>query len=212
MNKIMSMLLGVWLASASVLAQAEELKAPDALIRDVVNEVLDAVAKDKALHDGDQQKVQALVEAKILPQFDFTRLTQKTVGGKNWRAATPEQRTALTSEYRNFLVRFYTKAFTSYKEQKVEVKPLKQAPVDDEVTVKSVITKAGAQPVQVDYDLYKTATGWKVYDVSIQEISLVGTYKKQFAEKIDQSSIDGLIQWLKDNNQTAATAKKAVEK
>lgn len=212
MKKLMAGLLGMWLAGSSLLAQAEAFKAPDVLIRDVVNEVLDAVAKDKALHDGDQQKVQALVEAKILPQFDFTRLTQKTVGGKNWRAATAEQRTTLTSEYRNFLVRFYTKAFTSYKDQKVDVKPLKQAPVDDEITVKSTITKPGAQPVQVDYDLYKTASGWKVYDVSIQEISLVGTYKSQFAEKIAQSGIDGLIAWLKDNNQTAASAKKTATK
>lgn len=212
MKKMMAVVLGLWLAGASMLAHADDLKAPDALIRDVVNEVLDALTKDKALHDGDQQKVQALVEAKILPQFDFTRVTQKTVGGKSWRAATPEQRTALTSEYRNFLVRFYTKAFTSYKDQKVEVKPLKQAPVDDEVTVKSTITKPGGQPVQVDYDLYKTAAGWKVYDVSIQEISLVGTYKSQFAEKIAQSGIDGLIAWLKDNNQSAAAGKKAVAK
>ncbi|WP_035382786.1 ABC transporter substrate-binding protein [Ferriphaselus sp. R-1] len=204
MKKLMAMVLGLWLAGAAAWAQAEEFKAPDALIRDVVNEVLEAISKDQALHNGDKQKVQALVETKILPQFDFTRLTQKTIGGKSWRAATPEQRTSLTSEYRSFLVRFYTKAFTSYQDQKVEIKPLKQAPVDDEVTVRSLISKPGAQPVMVDYDLYKTASGWKVYDVSIQEISLVATYKKQFAEKIEQSGIDGLIQWLKDNNQAAS--------
>lgn len=211
MKKMVAIILGVWLASMSLLVQADDSTAPDVLIKEIVKEVLDAVAKDKALHDGDTQKVKDLVEAKVLPHFDFTRMTQKTVGGKNWRAATPEQRAALTSEYRNFLVRFYTKAFTAYQDQKIEVKPLKVAAADEEVTVKTQITKPGAQPVLVDYDMHKTATGWKTYDVSVQEISLVGTYKAQFAEKIEQSGIDGLIKWLSDNNHAAATSKKAAK-
>lgn len=207
MRRIIAMALGLYLAGASVLVRADEVKAPDVLISEIVKEVLDAVGKDKALHDGDSQKVKDLVEARVLPHFDFTRMTQKTVGAKSWRAATPEQRTALISEYRNFLVRFYTKAFAAYQDQKVEVKPLKMSPADDEVTVKTQIVKAGVQPVLVDYDMHKTPSGWKTYDVSVQEISLVGTYKQQFAEKIEQSGIDGLIKWLSEKNQSANTRK-----
>jgi phospholipid transport system substrate-binding protein len=211
MKKMWMWMLGAVLAAASAAVQADVAKAPDALIGGAVQEVIDALGKDKALRDGDKQKVREIIEAKVVPLFDFTRMTQKTLGKKNWNAATPEQRTALTQEYHHFLVRFYTGAFSSYQDQKVEIKPLKLADSDSDVTVKSIITKPGNQPVTVSYDLYKTSAGWKIYDVAVQEIGLIDTYKKQFAEKIEQSGLDGLIKWLADSNQ-GAQAKKASAK
>jgi phospholipid transport system substrate-binding protein len=201
MKKIISILLAGVLSSASLLAVAEDL-APDALIKTTVQEVLSIVKQDKDIQAGNQKKVLELVDAKVVPHFNFTRMTQLAVG-KGWRTATPEQKQALTTEFRNMLVRTYTKAFTGYKDQAVEVKPAKIIAGEDELTVKTLISKPGAPSVTVDYEMQKTPNGWKVFDLTVEGISLVTSYRSSFADQVQQGGIDGLIQTLADKNKTA---------
>lgn len=191
------------------IAQAEII-APDVLIKDTAQDVITIVKQDKDIQSGNQKKILALVDAKILPNFDFTRMTQ-LAAGKYWRQATPEQKKALVSEFRNMLVRTYTKAFTMYKDQTIEVKPLKLAATDTETTVKTQIIKVGGQPTAVDYQMKKAADGWKVFDVVIEGVSMVTSYRGTFSSQIEQSGIDSLIKSLADMNAGAdnGTLKKA---
>lgn len=191
------------LICAAGVAQAEVL-APDALIRDTAQEVIVIVKQDPDFKAGNQKKILALVDAKVLPNFDFVRMTQLAMG-KYWRQAAPAQKQALVSEFRNMLVRTYTKAFTLYRDQTVEVKPLKIAADDTETTVKTRVIKSGAQPTAVDYQMKKSADGWKVFDVAIEGVSMVTSYRGTFATQIEQSGnvdqgIDALIKTLSDMN------------
>ena len=204
MKKIFALCIAVLLMGVPPLAHAEPLE-PEALIRNTVDEVMAIVKQDKDIQAGNQRKILALVDAKVLPHFNFTRMTRLTVG-KHWRVATPEQRQALETEFRNLLVRTYTKAFTVYRDQKVEIKPLKMERDATEVTIKSSIIKPGTPSVPVDYDMEKTADGWKVYDVYIEGVSLVTSYRSTFSEQIQQSGIEGLIKTLVEKNKIAANA------
>ena len=191
----------VMLCMAGV-AQAE-MVAPDELIKATAQDVLTIVKQDKDIQAGNQKKILALVDAKVLPHFDFTRMTQLAMG-KHWRTATNEQKQALVTEFRNMLVRTYTKAFTVYRDQAIEMKPLKMADDATEVTVKTTINKPGATPVPVDYAMRKTSAGWKAFDVSIEGISMVNSYRGTFASEIQENGIDGLIKTLADKNASAA--------
>ena len=183
-------------------AQAE-MVAPDVLIDTTVRDVIAIVKQDKDIQAGDQKKILELVDAKVLPHFDFVRMTQLAVG-KYWRRATNEQKQALVTEFRNMLVRTYTKAFTVYRDQTVEMKPFKMATDATEVTVKTAIIKPGAAPVPVDYEMRKTNDGWKAFDVSIEGVSMVNSYRGTFGTQIEQNGIDGLIKVLADKNADAA--------
>jgi phospholipid transport system substrate-binding protein len=198
MNKIVALCLGGTLMAATLVARADATD-PDVLIKNTAQEVLAIVKQDKDIQAGDKKKLLALVDAKVLPNFDFERMTQLAVG-KGWRSATPEQKKTLVTEFRNLLVRTYTNAFTGYKNQTIEVKPLKIAAGADEVTVKSLILKPGEQPVAVDYEMEKTPDGWKAFDLSVEGASLVTTYRGTFSEQVQQSGIDGLIKMLVDKN------------
>ena len=198
MTALQKMILGVSMYGMLGTAQAE-LVAPDVLIKNTVQEVITVIKQDKGIQSGDQKKIAALVDAKVLPHFDFVRMTQLAVG-KNWRSATPEQKQALVTEFRNILVRTYTKVFTVYRDQTVEVKPLRTAADDTEVTVKTVITKPGSQPIPVDYEMKKATDGWKVFDISIEGVSMVLSYRGTFTSQIQESGIDGLIKTLSDKN------------
>jgi phospholipid transport system substrate-binding protein len=200
MKGLLKIVVGLLCAMGA--AQAE-MVAPDALIQATVQEVLAVVKQDKDIQAGNQKKILELVDAKVLPHFDFTRMTQLAVG-KSWRQATPEQRQALVTEFRNMLVRTYTKAFTVYRDQTVEVKPFKMAADATDVTVKTSINKAGAQPVLVNYEMEKTSNGWKAYDVSIEGVSMVSSYRGTFTSEIQEKGIDGLIKTLSDRNASAA--------
>lgn len=197
------LLLGMILSMGAARA---EIVAPDALIRDTAQEVITIVKQDSDIKAGNQKKILALVDAKVLPHFNFTHMTQLAVG-KYWRQATPEQQKALVAEFRNMLVRTYTNAFTLYRDQKIEVKPVKMAAADTETIVNSRIIKSGGQPTAVDYKMEKTADGWKVYDVIIEAVSLVTNYRGQFATTIQQSGIDGLIKELSGMNANAVMRK-----
>lgn len=203
MRVVKKAILVVSMCAAAAVAHAEVV-APDALIRNTVDEVTAIIKQDKDIQAGDQKKILALVDAKVLPHFDFTRMTQLAVG-KYWRTATPGQKQALVTEFRNMLVRTYTKVFTVYRDQTIEVKPFKLA-VDDETeaTVKTLIFKPGSQPIPVDYELKKAADGWKAFDISIEGVSMVMSYRGTFTTQIQESGIDGLIKTLADKNANAA--------
>jgi phospholipid transport system substrate-binding protein len=172
---------------------------PDVLARTSTQEVLAILKQDKELQNGNQAKVYQLVEAKILPNFDFNRMTQLALG-KNWPRATAKQKQSLVTEFRNLLVRTYSSSLTAYTNQTVEFKPLAMKPEDTDVTVRSEIRQPGGQPIPINYSMYKTAFGWKVYDVTIDGVSLVTNYRASFANTIRQNGIDGLIKALADQS------------
>ena len=196
------------LGLAMSLAHAVE-QGPDVVIRDTVQDVLTVIKQDKAIQNGDQKKIVALVEEKILPRFDFVRMTRLAVG-KSWRTATPVQKQALVQEFHTLLVRTYAKVFAVYRDQVVEIKPFRMAADADEATVKTSINKPGAQPVLVDYEMIRTPEGWKAFDVIIEGVSMVTSYRGTFASEIDQGGIDRLIKVLADKN--AASANEPLKK
>jgi phospholipid transport system substrate-binding protein len=211
MKKILALLFGVLLLCAASGARADVLD-PDVLIKNTVHDVLEIVRADKDLRAGNQKKLLELVDAKVLPHFNFEHMTKLAVG-KSWKKATPEQKQELMSEFRILLVRTYTKAFTSYRDQIVEVKPFKLDPAANEVTIKTAIVKPGSQqPILVDYDMEKMPDGWKVYDLTVEGVSLVTSYRGTFADQIQQIGIDGLIKTLVDKNRTAASNAALAEK
>ena len=203
MTFLQRIILAVSLLSIVILARAE-MVAPDVLIDSTVKEIIAVVKQDKDIRAGDQKKILALVDAKVLPHFDFERMTQLAVG-KYWRTATPEQKQALITEFRNMLVRTYTKVFTVYSNETIEVKPLKMdADMTDEVTVKTVINRAASPSIPVDYEMRKSDKGWRAFDISIEGVSMVMSYRGTFTSQIQQGGIDGLIKTLSDKNTSAA--------
>jgi phospholipid transport system substrate-binding protein len=176
--------------------------APDQLVKNVSNEVLDIIRKDKDIQNGNTKKAIELVEAKVLPHFNFQRMTAQAVG-KDWRQATPAQQKALSDEFRTLLVRTYSNALTAYKNQTIDFKPVKMAPADTEVTVKTEIKQAGAKPIGINYELEKNGSGWKVYDVVIADVSMVTSYRDQFRQEIASDGLDGLLKSLQAKNKSA---------
>jgi phospholipid transport system substrate-binding protein len=210
--KIFSLLFPLFLLGVPLAAQAEILP-PDELIKATVHDVLEVINKDKRANEVNNKKLLDFIDAKVLPHFNFERMTRLAVG-KSWRAATPEQKSALVVEFRTLLVRTYSKAFTLYNNVSVETKPVTVPASADEVTVKTVILRPGAPPVPVNYEMEKTDAGWKAFDVTVEGISLVATHRGSFAEKVQQSGIDGLIKSLTELNQSSASssASKAASK
>ncbi len=176
--------------------------APDVTLKAVTLEVIAIIRQDTDIQAGNPAKVADLVESRILPLFDFTRMTQIAVA-QNWRLATPEQQKALTTEFKTLLVRTYSTALSSYRDQVIEFKRLRAASGDTEVTVRSVMMQPGAPPLTMDYDMEKIAAGWKVYDIKIDGVSLITTYRETFAGKVRESGVDGLIKSLSDKNRHA---------
>jgi phospholipid transport system substrate-binding protein len=198
------MAAGVSSAQAPVASTA----APDALVRDLSNEVLNAIRTDRALAAGDPNRVQKLVDEKILPYVDFQKMTRLAVG-RGWRQASPEQRTTLTREFRALLVRTYSGALSQVQDHKVELRPFRAQPADTDVLVRTNIVASKGDPIQIDYRLEKTDAGWKIYDVNILGVWLVENYKTQFASEINANGIDGLIKTLVERNKQLEQGKKA---
>lgn len=187
-------------------AQAQEV-APDALVKDVSEEVLDIVRKDKDIQSGNTRKAIDLVEAKVLPHFNFARMTQLAMA-RDWRQATPAQQKTVTDEFRLLLVRTYSKALTEYREQTINYKPLKMKPADTDVKVRTDVKQPGGKPVEIDYYLEKLETGWKVYDIEVGGISLVTNYRESFAQEVRNGGVDGLIKSLQAKNKSGETSAK----
>ena len=178
---------------------------PDVLARTTTQEVLAILKQDKELQNGNLSKAYQLVEAKILPNFDFNRMTQLVIG-KHWARASAQQKQALVTEFRNLLVRTYSSSLTAFTNQTVVFKPLTIKPDDTDVTVRSEIRQPGGQPIPIDYRMYKTTFGWKIYDVTIDSVSLVTNYRSSFSSTIRQKGIDGLIKTLADQSSRNSAA------
>ena len=196
-RKIAATLLAV--LSFSVFAQ----EAPDVLVHRVTEEVLEIVRKDKEIQNGNTQKAIELVDAKVLPHFNFARMTALAVG-KDWRKASPQQQQQLTQEFKTLLVRTYSNALTGYKNQKLVYKPFKMNPGDSDALVRTEVVQPGSKPVQIDYSLEKQDAGWKVYDVVVAGISLVTNYRDQFGQEVRNGGIDGLIAAIAGKNKSLA--------
>jgi len=193
------------MALVPALAAAEE--SPEALVKRVTDEVLAIIKSDKDLQSGNMTKVVQLAEQKVLPHFDFERMTRLAVG-KNWRAADDAQKTSLVNEFRTLLVRTYSSSLAAYRNQSIEVKPGKSAPSDKEALVRTAVIQQGGPSIPIDYSMEKTDSGWKVYDVVIDGASLVTTYRGSFNDQIQKGGVDGLIKSLQDRNRAPEAAKK----
>ena len=184
-------------------------EAPDALIDRLTKEALDTIANDKAVQAGDVGRIIALMDEKVMPYLNFQRMTASAVG-PGWRQATPEQRSRLEGEFKTLLVRTYAGAMSQAKNLSFQVKPLRSAPEDKEVIVRTVITGRG-DPVQLDYRLEKTpgvGAGWKIFNMNVLGVWLVDTYRSQFAQEINAKGVDGLIAKLVEMNKNNAAAAK----
>ena len=184
-------------------------EAPDALIKRLSEDVIGTIKADKTLQTGDIGRVIALVDSKIMPNVNFQRMTASAVGPA-WRQATPEQKKQLQDEFKTLLVRTYAGAMSQAKNLSFQVKPLRSAPEDKEVIVRTVITGRG-DPVQLDYRLEKTpgvGAGWKIFNMNVLGVWLVDTYRSQFAQEINAKGVDGLIAKLVEMNKNNAAAAK----
>jgi phospholipid transport system substrate-binding protein len=191
---VLTALAPLWPAHAAV--------APDALVRDLSTQVLDAVKADPAIQAGDVAKVIVLVDQKILPYLNFPRMTASAVG-RHWRSATPAQQDKLQAEFKTLLVRTYAGALAQVKDQTVQLKPLRARPDDTEVVVRTEV-KGSGEPIQLDYRLEKDGDSWKIFDVNVLGIWLVDQYRSSFAQEISNGGIDGLIAKLVERNAAAS--------
>ena len=194
--------LALGFAASSASAQ----ESPDALVRKNSNDILAAIKADKDLAAGNQKKIEKLADEKILPFFNFARMTQLAVG-RNWRDASEAQKKSLTDEFRTLLVRTYSTSLTQFRNQTIDVKPTKMAAGDTEVVVRTQVNQPGGQPIPIDYSMEKSGDSWKVYDVLIDGVSLVTNYRSSFNSEIQKSSIDGLIKSLTERNAKNASQK-----
>jgi phospholipid transport system substrate-binding protein len=189
------------LAPFAVIAQAQE--APDAMVTRVSQDMIATIKSDPLIQAGNEARIREVIEVKLIPHFDFMRMTALAMG-KNWRTATPEQQKRLSDEFKTLLVRTYSSALTKYRDETIDYKPLRTSPADTDVTVRTVVMKTGGQPIQMDYSLTKAADGWKVFDVVISGVSLVTNYRDEFNEQIKNGGVDGLIKTLSDRNKGVA--------
>ena len=206
MTKIRSLasaaLLGVLVGVAP--ARAQEV-SPDQLVKTVTLDVVDLIAKDKEIRAGNRAKLVELIDAKVLPHFNFNAMTALALG-QSWNKATLEQKKRLTEEFRTLLVRTYASALAAYSEQKFDFRPLRAKPTDTDVTVQLRVLQPGTQPVPIDYSMEKTAAGWKVYDVMVGGVSLVANYRTEFNNAVRESGIDGLVKNLNAKNRSGLEA------
>jgi len=193
--------------SAGASAQTVDSSAPDTLIKTVTQQVVDAVRNDKSIQQGDISHIRALVNEKILPYTDFRRTTQLAMG-RNWRTATPEQQNQVVEQFKMMLIRTYSGALAQVKDQQIQYKPFRMNPDDTDTVVRSVVMNNG-QPIELDYRLYKTPQGWRVYDINVLGAWLIQAYQQQFNEQIQQNGVDGLIQFLTQRNQQLASGKQS---
>lgn len=210
MKFLINLVAGIAATMLVGMAAANDMP-PDALVKATATDVLDIIKKDKDIQNGDMRKITALAEEKILPHFDFERMSRMVLG-KHWSRATKEQQQQFIAEFRSLLIRTYASALTKYRNQTIEYKPFRAQPSDTDVTVKTQIVQPGGQPLPIDYSLVKKEDGWKVYDVVIEGVSLVTNYRGQFSTEVRQSGMDGLIQRLAEKNKQGSASAMAERK
>ena len=197
MKRLSKAVVALVVAAFALAANAQD--APDVLVKRVTQEVVGIIKSDPKVQAGDQARIREVVETKLLPNFDFDRLTALAMG-RNWSKATPEQQKQLVEQFRTLLVRTYSGALTQYRDQTMDYKPLRADANATEVTVRTEVVRQGQAPVPIDYSMAKTASGWKVYDVIVGGVSLVTNYRDEFNEQIKSGGIDGLIKTLQAKN------------
>ena len=191
------------MSSVSVFAEV----APDELVRKSTSEILAAIKADKDLVAGDQKKIEKLAEEKVLPYFNFAHMTQLAVG-RNWKdGATADQKTQLIEQFRTLLIRTYSASLSQFRNQTIEVRPLKVGAAETDVIVKTLVVQPGGQPIPIDYSMEKVSDGWKVYDVLIDGVSLVTNYRGSFNTEIKANGVGGLIKSLTERNAKNAAKK-----
>jgi len=199
MSKVLGFIAGIVIAAG---AWAQAL-APEQLVQKITDEVLAAIKSDKELAAGDKQKALKLAEEKVLPYIDFDHATRLAVG-RAWSQATPEQRKKLVGEFRSMLVRTYSNGIGAYQGQTLKVLPSRGKADPEDTTVRTQFTRPGGQPLPIDFAMRKTDKGWKVYDITVEGVSLVLTYRSEFDAVVKQEGIDGLIKRLAQKNTPAA--------
>ncbi len=203
-KSLYTLFIGLVLAVSPLFAQEE---APDVKIKKVTEDVLTIVRQDKDIQSGNTQKAIELVEARVLPHFNFQHMTALAMG-RDWNKASPEQKKRLSEEFKTLLVRTYSNALTSYRDQTLRYKPLKMQAGDTDVVVKTEVVQPGAKPIQLDYSLEKQGNDWKVYDVIVAGVSLVSNYRDTFNQEVRANGVDGLIQMLVNKNKQMEPGKK----
>lgn len=204
MKSLFALFFGFLVSAMPAVAQED---SPEAMIKRVTDDVLTIVRHDKDIQNGNTKKAIELVEAKVLPSFNFQHMTALAMG-RDWNKASPDQKKRLTDEFKTLLVRTYSNALTSYRDQTVRYKPVKGAPGDTEVIVKTEIVQPGSKPIQLDYSVEKLDQGWKVYDVVVAGVSLVSNYRDTFNQEVRANGVDGLIQMLVNKNKQMEPGKK----
>lgn len=194
--------LSAFFGACALALSVHAADAPDVLIKQVSADVLEAVKADKTIQAGDTQKVIALVDSKVMPHVNFQRMTASAVG-RYWRQATPDQQKRLQNEFKILLVRTYSGALAQVQDQTVTLKPMRSAPTDTEVIVRTEVRGKG-DPIQLDYRLEKADGGWKIYDVNVLGVWLVENYRNSFAQEIGANGVEGLIAKLAERNKSAA--------
>lgn len=195
-----SAVLSLMLVASPGVAMADI--SAEELVKQTADDVLNTIKNDKDIQAGNQQKIFALAEEKILPNFDFERVCRMVLG-KNWKTASPDQQAMFQKEFRSLLLRTYAVALGKYRNQVIEFKPLRAEPDAKNVSVKTQILQPGGQPIAVDYSLVKVDGGWKVYDIVIESVSLVTNYRSQFSNEIRTNGLDSLNKKLAEKNKAA---------
>lgn len=180
------------------IARAQDA-APDVLVKTVTLEVVDLIAKDREVRTDSRAKLMQLIDAKVLPHFNFTAMAMLATG-QSWKSATADQKERLSQEFKTLLVRTYASALSAYGDQKLEFRPLRAKPADTDVTVNVRVLQSGAQPVAIDYSMERTAAGWKVYDVAVGGVSLIANYRTEFSRVLREDGVEGLIRTLQAKN------------
>lgn len=203
-NLLKKFLATIGLATVASLASAQTAQTPpDELVRTVSQGVLDEIKADRTLQTGNLDRLNALVDKRVMPYVNFQRMTALAVG-RNWRTATPEQQAALQTEFRRLLLLTYADAVRQVTDTTIQVRPMRSAPTDEEVIVRTQVLRPGKEPIQLDYRLQKTPAGWRIFDLNILGLWLIEHYRNQFAQVVGASGIDGLIKSLKEKNQSLA--------
>ncbi len=189
------------LGLAVLAAPAWANTTPDALVRQISVDVINAVKADKQIQAGDLGRITALVDSKVMPSVNFEVATRSAVGPQ-WRSATPEQRSKLQIEFKTLLLRLYAGALTQLKDQTVEVTKMLPVQGSSQIVVQTEVRGQG-EPIKLDYRLDKNSEAWKIIDVNVGGIWLVQNYRSQFAGEISKGGIDGLINTLVERNKAA---------
>ena len=204
MKSLLALVFGLFVLSAPAFAQED---SPDSLVRKVTDDVLTIVRQDKDIQSGNTAKAVELVEAKVLPFFNFQHMTALAMG-RDWSRASADQKKRLADEFKTLLVRTYANALTSYKNQTVRFKPTRMQSADTDVLVKTEVVQPGSKPIAIDYSLEKQSDGWKVYDVIVAGVSLVTNYRDTFNQEVRANGVDGLITMLATKNKQLEPGKK----